>query len=70
MEEVAIALALRNPASTFVLTDSMTAYRNYLKGKISPLARRILSQAAEGRTEGDCKQVIWIPATVESEATS
>ncbi|KAH7949266.1 hypothetical protein HPB49_006808 [Dermacentor silvarum] len=51
MEEAGIALAMRNPRATFVLTDSQTAYRNFARGQVGTLAHTILQQAAANRQE-------------------
>ncbi|KAH7942004.1 hypothetical protein HPB49_019544 [Dermacentor silvarum] len=51
MEEAGIALAMRNPRATFVLTDSQAAYRNFARGQVGHLAHSILQQAAANRQE-------------------
>ncbi|CAN7939139.1 unnamed protein product [Ixodes hexagonus] len=43
-EEIAVALALTDPACKTVLCDSRQAIRNFAKGRISPRAARIISQ--------------------------
>ncbi|KAH7985890.1 hypothetical protein HPB49_026232 [Dermacentor silvarum] len=52
IEEAGIALAMRNPRATFVLTDSQAAYRNFARGQVGHLAHSILQQAAANRQEG------------------
>ncbi|KAH7953848.1 hypothetical protein HPB49_013060 [Dermacentor silvarum] len=61
MEEAGIALAMRNPRATFVLTDSQAAYRNFARGQVDHLAHSILQQAAANRQEGQLKQLLWVP---------
>ncbi|KAH7946071.1 hypothetical protein HPB49_019979 [Dermacentor silvarum] len=61
MEEAGIALAMRNPRATFVLTDSQAAYRNFARGQVGHLAHSILQQAAASRQEGHWKQQVWVP---------
>ncbi|KAH7974573.1 hypothetical protein HPB49_017012 [Dermacentor silvarum] len=61
MEEAGIALAMRNPRATFVLTDSQAAYRNFARGQVGHLAHSILQQAAANRQEGQWKQLLWVP---------
>ncbi|KAH7949632.1 hypothetical protein HPB49_012947 [Dermacentor silvarum] len=51
MEVAGIALAMRNPRATFVLTDSQAAYRNFARGQVGHLAHLILQQAAANRQE-------------------
>lgn len=58
VEEVAIALAATHSASEYIITDSQAAYRNYMRGRITPLACKILSQA---KTRAAPKQLIWVP---------
>ncbi|KAH7974964.1 hypothetical protein HPB49_022060 [Dermacentor silvarum] len=60
-EEAGIALAMRNPRATFVLTDSQAAYRNFARGQVGHLAHSILQQAAANRQEGQWKQLLWVP---------
>lgn len=45
-EEAAIALAIANTPNAFIISDSKSAIRNYIKGRISPLANKILAQNA------------------------
>ncbi|KAH7964921.1 hypothetical protein HPB49_002521 [Dermacentor silvarum] len=57
MEEAGIALAMRNPRATFVLTDSQAAYRNFARGQVGHLAHSILQQAAANRQEVEPRTV-------------
>ncbi|KAH7954074.1 hypothetical protein HPB49_015424 [Dermacentor silvarum] len=61
MEEAGIALAMRNPRATFVLTNSQAVYRNFARGQVGHLAQSILQQAAANRQEGQWKQLLWVP---------
>ncbi|KAH7938574.1 hypothetical protein HPB49_025573 [Dermacentor silvarum] len=61
MEEASLALAMRNPIASFVLTDSQAAYRNFARGQVGHLAQSILQQAAANRQEGQWKQLLWVP---------
>uniref|UniRef100_L7M241 Putative tick transposon n=1 Tax=Rhipicephalus pulchellus TaxID=72859 RepID=L7M241_RHIPC len=58
VEETAVALAATHSTSEYILTDSKVAYRNYMRGRISPPAHAILWQA---RTRATKKQLIWVP---------
>ncbi|KAH7980183.1 hypothetical protein HPB49_013670 [Dermacentor silvarum] len=68
MEEAGIALAMRNPRATFVLTDSQTAHRNFARGQVGRLEHSILQQAAANRQEGQWKQLLWAPGHAGVEA--
>lgn len=57
-EEAAIALAIANTPNAFIISDSKSAIRNYIKGRISPLANKILAQNTNYRTI----QIHWAPA--------
>lgn len=57
-EEIAIALACAGTDAKFVISDSKTAIQNFSKGRISPLAARILGQRKLDRKI----QIIWTPA--------
>ncbi|KAH7958412.1 hypothetical protein HPB49_001381 [Dermacentor silvarum] len=61
MEEAGIALAMRNPRATSVLTDSQAAYRNFARGQVGHLAHSILPQAVANRQEDQWKQLLWVP---------
>lgn len=54
-EEVAIA----NPESTTILSDSRTAVRNYARGRVSSEAARILRAI---KLESHCVAIKWFPA--------
>lgn len=58
LEEVAIAMAASHPNSEYIITDSQTAYRNYMRGRIAPLACRILKQSGVFASR---KELIWVP---------
>ncbi|KAH7971126.1 hypothetical protein HPB49_019145 [Dermacentor silvarum] len=61
MEEASIALVIRNPRATLVLTDSQAAYRNFTRDQVGLLAQSILLQAAANRQEGQWKQLLSVP---------
>lgn len=60
-EEIAIALALTNPTSTHIITDSRGACRNYDLGWAPPLARRIL-QSSCLYFDPTPRSLIWAPS--------
>ncbi|KAG0442879.1 hypothetical protein HPB47_015526 [Ixodes persulcatus] len=59
-EEVAIALATLNPDCHTIVSDSRTAISNYIKGRISQQALRILHQSPHS-TENQIT-LVWFPA--------
>lgn len=60
-EEVAIALAATHTTSEYILTDSQTAYRNYLRGRIAPLAAKILQDSYTRGYQPMDKHLVWVP---------
>lgn len=58
-EEVAIALAIADPSTTTVLSDSRTAVRNYAKNRLCKAAASILCRAASNERAVTIK---WFPA--------
>ncbi|KAG0444259.1 hypothetical protein HPB47_013993 [Ixodes persulcatus] len=69
-EEVAIALAVAHIARSgkkgTIVSDSQTAIRNYMRGRISPAAFRILSSTPSWDTTIPIR-LIWTPAHAELE---
>lgn len=57
-EECAIALAIASTTAKYIISDSKTAVRNFIKGRISPEARRILLNFRDQRKV----QILWAPA--------
>lgn len=58
-EEAAIALALTQPGTATILTDSMKAYNRYRTGRISETAAKILTS---GKTPETRIELIWVTA--------
>ncbi|KAG0414497.1 hypothetical protein HPB47_008340 [Ixodes persulcatus] len=63
-EEIAVALALTNPACKTVLCDSREVIRNFAKGRISLRAARIISQRQVHREPEPPTRLLWFPAHV------
>lgn len=61
-EEIAVALALTDPACKTVLCDSRQAIRNFAKGRISPRAARILRTRQVHPEPGAQTRLQWFPA--------
>ncbi|XP_077548095.1 uncharacterized protein LOC144160815 [Haemaphysalis longicornis] len=62
-EEVAIALAIADPACTTVLCDARTAVRNYARGRVCREAARVL-RTVDLAGERRCVAIKWFPAHV------
>ncbi|KAG0412249.1 hypothetical protein HPB47_010609 [Ixodes persulcatus] len=63
-EEIAVALALTDPACKTVLCDSRQVTRNFAKGRISLRAARIISQRQVHREPEPPTRLLWFPAHV------
>ncbi|KAG0444806.1 hypothetical protein HPB47_013360, partial [Ixodes persulcatus] len=63
-EEIAVALALTDPACKTVLCDSRQVIRNFAKGRISLRAARIISQRQVHREPEPPTRLLWFPAHV------
>ncbi|KAG0429924.1 hypothetical protein HPB47_023165, partial [Ixodes persulcatus] len=63
-EEIAVALALTDPACKTVLCDSRQVIRNFAKGQISLRAARIISQHQVHREPEPPTRLLWFPAHV------
>ncbi|KAG0444316.1 hypothetical protein HPB47_013934 [Ixodes persulcatus] len=61
-EEIAVALALTDPACKTVLCDSRKVIRNFAKGRISLRAARIISQRQVHREPEPQTRLLWFPA--------
>ncbi|KAG0436899.1 hypothetical protein HPB47_017709 [Ixodes persulcatus] len=62
--EIAVALALTDPACKTVLCDSRQVIRNFAKGRISLGAARIISQHQVHREPEPPTRLLWFPAHV------
>ncbi|KAH9376091.1 hypothetical protein HPB48_012294 [Haemaphysalis longicornis] len=58
-EAVAIALAITRTPAEVIITDSQSACRSYLQGRISHTAMNILSQ---NPSKKEMVSVVWTPA--------
>ncbi|XP_077536539.1 uncharacterized protein LOC144148888 [Haemaphysalis longicornis] len=67
-EEVAIALAIADPACTTVLCDSRTAVKNYARGRVCGEAARVL-RAVDLASESRCVVIKWFPAHMGSDVS-
>ncbi|KAG0412656.1 hypothetical protein HPB47_010199 [Ixodes persulcatus] len=63
-EEIAVALALTDPACKTVLCDSRQVIRNFAKERISLRAARIISQRQVHREPEPPTRLLWFPAHV------
>ncbi|KAG0418435.1 hypothetical protein HPB47_004863 [Ixodes persulcatus] len=63
-EEIAVAIALTDPACKTVLCDSIQGIRNFAKGRISLRAARIISQRQVHREPEPPTRLLWFPAHV------
>ncbi|KAG0425352.1 hypothetical protein HPB47_027484, partial [Ixodes persulcatus] len=57
-EEFAIALAMTNTSATTIVSDSKTAIRNFMKGRVSPYTLRLLTKHPPHHSV----HLIWTPA--------
>lgn len=59
-EETAIALAATHSDATHIMSDSQQACRNFIRGRIALLARKILTNA-NPEISDTIKQLVWVP---------